>query len=108
MFKTWFKSASKFTEEEISLLTQKGFKLSNDLTSVALQEDGKLVGNAEIGYADSYTEKSITKYDSFYVAKKEYHFSSSMSYEPESNSDSDEADFPSLSEALQFLSQTRK
>lgn len=108
MLKTWFKSAIPFSEEEISLLNQKGYKLSSDRTFASFQENASLDGNAEVGFATSYTEKSITKYESFYVAKKEYHSESSMGYEPSSSTDAEEEDFPSLEDAFYFISQARK
>jgi hypothetical protein len=102
MLKTWFKSAIPFSEEELSLLNQKGFKPSEDKTSASLQDDGSTVGNSESGWASSYVEKSITKYSGFYVAKKQYQAESTMGFEPTSDSKTNEEDFPSLDEAISY------
>lgn len=69
----------------------------------SIQVDSKAEGSAEIGYFTSYTEKSITKYNDFYVAKKEYNSCSSMGIETGSSSIVDEEDFTSFDEALEFI-----
>jgi hypothetical protein len=95
MIKTWFKKPVAFTEEEKSVLQQKGFLLNSETEAYKPSSDNTM---------DFSSKKTITKYDSFFVSHSsfeavlDHHFSGPQTYDS-----SNEESFEQLDDAMAFF-----